>query len=87
MKYRVDTRELQKLMIDKNVKSIIDLAKLTGINRNTLAGVVTGREYPSSTTMCKIVDVLDIEPSNIGKIFLLQNLRKRNVRRCIARKE
>lgn len=61
--------ELKKIMIDKNISTINELSRVSGINRNTLGDVMSGKCQPSSNTMVKLVDALEIPLHKAGKIF------------------
>lgn len=69
MAYIVDTKELRKAMIEKDMLKIDDLSKATGVNRNTISEVVNGKIYPSSTVMGKIGTALDFSEKDMGKVF------------------
>ena len=74
-RYRTNTNELRKVMIDNKVNTITELSEKTGINRNTLSKILRGVIQPSSDAMDRLVFVLNIEPENAGKIFFTHNLR------------
>lgn len=67
--------ELRKIMAEKEIKTIKELAEKSGINRNTLALIVKGERQPSSEVMKRLVITLDIEPERAGLIFFSRNLR------------
>lgn len=73
--YRTDTIELKKIMAEKQINTILELSKKTGIGRNTLAKVLNGEAQPSSDTMEKLVFGLEIAPEKAGPIFFKVNLR------------
>lgn len=73
--YRMDTNAIKKIMIDRNIKSITELSKKSGIGRNTLTKVLNGQMQPSSDTMEKLVYTLKIPPEKAGKIFFTHTLR------------
>ena len=52
--YKVDTKKLQKAMIDADIKTIEQLSELTGVNRNTLSDIINGKIFPSSMVMSKL---------------------------------
>lgn len=72
--YEVDTKELKHIMIDADVATITELADKTGVNRNTLSGILNGSEYPSSMVMHKIMSALGLAPEQAGKIFFAEKL-------------
>lgn len=75
MSYSVNTVELKKLMIEKGIETIGELAEKSGVGRDTVSGVVNGKIRPSTAVMEKIMIALDIEPTNAGVIFFVPNLR------------
>lgn len=74
-KFTVDVVTLRKLMIDKNITTISELSRVSGVNRNTLAEVLHEKIKPSSDVMYKLVDCLQIAPALAGEIFFGNNLR------------
>lgn len=74
--YKVDTIELKKIMIEKNLDKISDLASAANVSRNTLAKIINGAEKPSTTVMEKLMLTLQIPPDRAGLIFFSMNLRK-----------
>ncbi len=73
--YKTDTKAIKKMMIEKEIDTIIELSEKTGISRNTLSKVLSGESQPSSEVMDKLVSVLGIEPEKAGAIFFSLNLR------------
>lgn len=73
--FKTDNVELRKMMTEKEIMTTKELAEKSGINRNTLAMVLKGRQQPSSEVMEKLVIALDIEPEKAGTIFFSQSLR------------
>lgn len=73
--YRTDTKAIKKIMVDRNIESVTELSKKSGIGRNTLAKVLNGQAQPSSDTMEKLVYTLKIPPEKAGKIFFTHTLR------------
>lgn len=72
--YQVDTKELQKAMIDAGIRTIEQLSDVTGVNRNTLADVVNGRAFPSSMVMAKLTHHLNLSSEHAGRIFFASKL-------------
>jgi len=72
--YLTDVAELKKIMIDKEVESILELAELTGVSRNTLGLILSGKLQPSSPVMKKLISVLDIDSRKAGEIFFKEKL-------------
>ena len=75
MSYIVDTVELRKLLIDKNIDSISAFAELSGVGRDTVSGVLKGEIRPSTAVMDKFIAALELEPAAAGRIFFKPNLR------------
>lgn len=74
-RYKTDTVELKKLMVEKNIKTILELSEKTGINRNTLGRILDGTIQPSSDAMDRLVYTLEIQPEKAGRIFFAIDLR------------
>lgn len=72
--YVVDTDAIKIIMIKKKIKSQMELARQSGINRNVLSNVLNNKKYPSSTVMNKLISALDIDQDTVGKIFFAQKL-------------
>ena len=72
--FPVDTKALRKIMIDRNISTIIEFAQICGIDRNTASSVINGTSRPSSLTMDKIVDGLELSPEEAGRIFFTEQL-------------
>lgn len=75
MTYTTDKDAIRKIMIDKGIRTVSELSKLSGINRNTLGKVLNGEIQPSADVMYKLVSCLDISPEEAGNIFFSHNLR------------
>lgn len=74
MAFSVDTVKIKKLMIDKDINTIGELSQLSGVNRNTLSGVISGKVKPSTKVMESLIRTLDIESSDAGSIFFVKNI-------------
>ena len=75
MKYCVDTVELRKLMIEKGIESFGEMARISGVNRGTVAKVVKGLARPSTDVMDRFIDALEMESTVAGAVFFKQVLR------------
>ena len=73
--YKTDYIEIKKIMAEKEIKTIKELAENTGINRNTLSNILNGKVQPSSDVMEKLVFSLEIPPEKAGRIFFSLILR------------
>lgn len=67
--YEVDTKELRIAMAEAEIDTIVAFAEASGVDRNTLSGVISGSIYPSSTVMVKMADALNLPSERCGKIF------------------
>lgn len=72
--YCVDVVALRKAFIDKGANTIGEMSTVSGVDRNTLSNILNGSSYPSSTTMVKIVNSLDMEGAVAGSIFFAKIL-------------
>lgn len=76
MNCMVDTKELRKIMAEKDIKTIEEFSKKSGVNRNTLSDVINAKIRPSTSVMDRMVVTLEISPEMAGKIFFATNLRE-----------
>lgn len=74
MSYEVDVKELRKAMIEKDFNTIEDLSVASGVNRNTLADVINGKSFPSSSVMVRVGNALGFNDFQMGKIFFRSKL-------------
>lgn len=74
MSYRVDTIELQKIMIEKGFDTIGKLAEAADLDRNTVSEVVKGKKRPSTAVIEKLMKALEMSNSIAGPIFFAPNL-------------
>lgn len=65
----VDTAMLRYYMEKSGLKTIESLSNTSGINRNTLSGVLSGKIFPSSDVMSRLITALDIPVEEAGSIF------------------
>ena len=70
----VDTAKLRYYMDKAGCKSVTDLEKASGVNRNTLAGVLNGKVLPSSDVMDRIITGINIPVEEAGGIFFAEKL-------------
>lgn len=77
MEFATNTKELKKLMIDKNIKTIGELAEKTGISERTVGKILAGTIQPSTKSIYCLINVLDISPIAAGEIFFASNLHKK----------
>ena len=73
-KYTTNTVELRKRMLEKGLVKICDLSKATGVNRDRLGTILSGKAQPSANVMIKLAEALDMTPEMAGEIFFSVNL-------------
>lgn len=78
--YITDTIALRKIIIDRGIKTQVELSKCSGVDRNTLGKIINGKEQPSSTVMYKLAECLNMDSLQAGTIFLSENLRNKKVK-------
>lgn len=74
MSYSVDTQELRKAMIDANITTIVELASVSGVDRNTIGAILSDKSKPSASVIEKIAAALSLSGEDIGRIFFKQKL-------------
>ena len=74
-RYKTDVVELRKMMAEKGINTILELSKMSGMNRNTLGKILDGSIQPSSDAMDRLVYTLEIQPEKAGRIFFMVDLR------------
>jgi transcriptional regulator with XRE-family HTH domain len=75
MEYKADTKELKKIMVEKDINTVRELSEISGINRNTLGNILNGNIQPSADSMYKLIEALEIDARKAGEIFFTQHLR------------
>lgn len=73
--YKTDTVELKKIMVEKHIDTITQLSELSGVGRDTLSKILSGKAQPSAGVMIKLSSALEMNPEVAGKIFFTPNLR------------
>ena len=74
MAYTVDTTELKKAMINAGINTTVELSERSGVNRNTVGGILNGEIRPSSAVIEKIARALSLDGQDIGRIFFKAHL-------------
>ena len=74
MAYAVDTAELKKAMINAGINTATELSERSGVNRNTVGGILNGDIRPSSAVIEKIARALSLDGADIGRIFFKAQL-------------
>ena len=69
MSYAVDTAELKKAMINAAINTAVELSEKSGVNRNTVGGILNGDIRPPSAVIEKIARALSLDGNDIGRIF------------------
>lgn len=72
--YSVDTTELRIAMVEAGITTIKGMSEASGINRDTISGVLNGSIYPSSIVMAKLVTALGLSGERAGRIFFAHKL-------------
>lgn len=73
-KFTTDIIALKKIAVDRRLDKISDLSKASGVNRNTLSMILSGKSQPSSDVMYKLITALQIPPEEAGHIFFSRDL-------------
>ena len=66
---QTDRIALKKAMLDRGFEKIADLSAASGVNRNTLSRVLSGKAQPSADAMYKLANALFMTPEQAGSIF------------------
>jgi len=74
--YQTDIIALKKKAVENKLEKITALSIATGINRNTLGEILSGKSQPTATVMEKLIVALKMTPEEAGYIFFKPNLRK-----------
>lgn len=72
--YCVDAHELRKAMIDSNYNTVVSLADASGVDRNTISAILSGRTKPSAVVIEKLAKALSLDSEGIGRIFFSKKL-------------
>lgn len=72
--YEVDTKALRMSMVENGYNSITDLSAASGVSRNTIMKVLSGKGFPSSSVMLSLADALHLDGAEAGRIFFTQKL-------------
>ena len=76
-RYSIDLVKLQQLMIEKGIKTQVELSDICGVDRNTVSGLMNRKIQPSSKVMYKLAAGLEMTPEQAGCIFFNPNLRNK----------
>ncbi len=70
----VDTKEFRKEMIEHEIPSVLELSKISGVDRNTIMGILNHGKKPSVKTMEKFIKVFGWSGARAGEIFFAEKL-------------
>lgn len=70
----VNVKELQKEMIDHDIKTISELSEKTGVDRNILGKIINKESRPSAQTMDKLTLFFGWSSQRAGEIFFAKKL-------------
>jgi len=74
IKYKVDIIRLKKILVEKGLDKNTDLAVATGIDRNRVGALLSGKINPSTDMMYKVASALNLSSEVAGSIFFASNL-------------
>ncbi len=60
----LDEKQLRRLMIDKDIKSMNELAQKSGVSKPTIYDYINGKS-PLSEAFIRLCDCLEVKPSEI----------------------
>jgi DNA-binding Xre family transcriptional regulator len=60
----VDEKQLRRIMIDKDIKTINELAQKSGVSKPTIYDYINGKS-PMSEAFLRLCNYLEIKPSEI----------------------
>lgn len=74
MSYGVDSQEFRKAMIDAGINTIVELAAVSEVDRNTIGAILNDKAKPSASVIEKLAKALSLSGEDIGRIFFKQKL-------------
>ena len=63
-KYIADEKKIRKTMIDKNIKTINELSRLSGVSKPKIYEFLNGNT-PLQTTFVRLAELLEIDPNEL----------------------
>jgi len=63
-KYIADEKKIRKKMIDKNIKTINELSRLSGVSKPKIYEFLNGNT-PLQTTFVRLAEFLEIDPNEL----------------------
>lgn len=64
MKYRLNTKKLKVLMIEKDINSLVELSEKTGLSRTTIYDYINGNS-PFSKSFITLCDFFESLPEEL----------------------
>lgn len=71
---QTNTVALRSAMAKAGLNKICQLSYASGVNRNTVGGIVNGKIQPSAQVIRRLTTALNLSPEEAGLIFLARNL-------------
>ncbi|KNF09126.1 Cro/C1-type HTH DNA-binding domain-containing protein [Gottschalkia purinilytica] len=63
-KYIADEKKIRKTMIDKNIKTINELSRLSGVSKPKIYEFLNGKT-PLQTTFVRLAEFLEADPNEL----------------------
>lgn len=63
-KYVTDDKKIRKIMIDRNIKTINELSRLSGVSKPKIYEFLNGNT-PLQTTFVRLAEFLEIDPNEL----------------------
>jgi len=63
-KYIADEKKIRKTMIDKNIRTINELSRLSGVSKPKIYEFLNGKS-PLQTTFVRLAEFLQIDPNEL----------------------
>ncbi|MGB4394881.1 MAG: helix-turn-helix transcriptional regulator [Tepidanaerobacteraceae bacterium] len=63
-KYLADEKKIRKIMIDKNIRSISELSRLSGVSKPKIYEFLNGKT-PLQTSFVRLAKFLEIDPNEL----------------------
>lgn len=63
-KYIADEKKIRKTMIDKNIRTINELSRLSGVSKPKIYEFLNGKS-PLQTTFVRLAEFLEIDPNEL----------------------
>lgn len=63
-KYIADEKKIRKTMVDKNIRTINELSRLSGVSKPKIYEFLNGKS-PLQTTFVRLAEFLEIDPNEL----------------------